>query len=152
MPPKASQTDDMGDYRLMVRFILPVAPRTKKNHGNIVIVPAKGTKYGYRGMMLPSPQYKEYEKACLDYIREELPKLTTLQLEREVNVAALFYRDRASGDTNGYYQALADMMEKAGILANDVWIKSWEGSYLLKDANHPRTVVTITPYKGADHV
>ena len=39
-----------------------------------------------------------------------------------VNCRALFYRDRRIGDAVGYYQGLADLLEKRGVVEDDKWI------------------------------
>ena len=65
-------------------------------------------------------------------------------IERRVNVAATFYRDALRGDATGYYQALADLLQAAGIVANDVLCVSWDGSRLAKDAQRPRIEVVLT--------
>lgn len=62
-----------------------------------------------------------------------------------LNCCALFYRDRLTGDAVGYYQALADALEEAGIVENDRLIVSWNGSQLLKDAKNPRIEVSLWP-------
>jgi len=66
-----------------------------------------------------------------------------LPITDEVNCRALFYRDALRGDAVGYYQALADALEEAGIVKNDRLIVSWDGSRLLKDADIPRIEVTL---------
>jgi hypothetical protein len=60
------------------------------------------------------------------------------------NVKALFYREALVGDAAGFYQALADTLEKGGIVENDRLIVSWDGSRLFKDADNPRVEVEIT--------
>ena len=47
-------------------------------------------------------------------------------------------------DAVGYYQALADALESAGVLSNDKWITQWDGSRLAKDAERSRIEVTLT--------
>jgi hypothetical protein len=60
-----------------------------------------------------------------------------------VNCRAIFYRDAERGDAVGYYQALADALEEAGIVKNDRLIVSWDGSRLSKDAANPRIEVVL---------
>jgi hypothetical protein len=55
----------------------------------------------------------------------------------------LFYRDAERGDAVGYYQGLADLLEKRGVVANDRLIMSWDGSRLLKDSANPRVELTL---------
>jgi len=65
-------------------------------------------------------------------------------ISESVNVRALFYREALTGDTCGYYQALADLLERTGVLENDRLIASWDGSRLLKSKDAPRIEVEIT--------
>jgi hypothetical protein len=61
-----------------------------------------------------------------------------------VNCAALFYRDADRGDAVGFYQGLADLLEKGGVVSNDKWIVTWDGARLCKDASRPRVELTLT--------
>jgi len=61
-----------------------------------------------------------------------------------VNCRALFYRDANQGDAVGYYQGLADVLEKGRVVKDDKWIVSWDGSRLAKDAASPRVEVLLT--------
>ena len=47
--------------QLILMFTIPITPVTKKNHQQIV-------KAGGRYIVVPSKQYKEYEKATKQYI------------------------------------------------------------------------------------
>lgn len=46
-----------------IEFTIPVKPTTKKNSGQIIII--KG-----RPILIPSKQYKAFEKACLPYLNQ----------------------------------------------------------------------------------
>lgn len=117
-----------------ISFTVLGPPRTKKNHGRIV-------KVRGRPIMLPSKQYEEFEKAFVLQVRG---RVAGAPLEQPVNCAAVFYRDANRGDAVGYYQALADAMEKAGVVRNDSFIVSWDGSRMDKDAANPRIEITLT--------
>jgi len=134
-----------------ISFVLPVVPRTKKNSrthvrkraksGNMITVP------------LPSDAYREMEGQIVVFVARRQLRLAAfpfpvsmqaLRLEQPINCAAIFYRDADRGDAVGYYQALADSLEAAGVVADDKWIKQWDGSRLAKDASRPRIEVTLT--------
>lgn len=71
-------------------------------------------------------------------------------LDVPVFVAAAFYRDALRGDLIGYQQALADILEASGVVANDSLIVHWplppDGRLpLRKDAERARVEVWITP-------
>ena len=121
----------------MVEFTIPGAPRTKKNHSRIVWS-------GNRPRLLPSEAHEEWFNAAIWTIKPAIiDHHNSLPIRCDVNVTATFYRDRNTGDANGYYQALADLLEKAGVVENDRQIVSWDGSRLRKDAENPRIEVSI---------
>lgn len=129
-----------------ITFTIPGAPRTKKNSGRIVTAGRGG-----RHRILPSAAWSGWaERACLDIAmvtrvrRGEFPLLTP------VNCCALFYRDANRGDAVGFYQGLADLLQKSGVIADDVQIVSWDGSRLLKDASNPRVQITLTEIPSND--
>ena len=62
-----------------------------------------------------------------------------------VNCRAIFYRDRRDGDAVGYYQGLADLLEKRGVDEDDKWSVSWDGSRLDCDRDRPRVEVELEP-------
>lgn len=141
------------------------APRTKKTHNQLV--PVKG-----KMVLLPSIQWRRWTQGAVIVVLQEgrrfdytfvrfrkkpphriegdritLPGFPFLGLHplttERVRCAATFYRDRNAGDTVGYYQGLADLLEKRGVLANDKQIIDWAGSELRKDTKHPRTELTL---------
>lgn len=115
----------------MIQFTIPGKPRTKKNHG-------WRTK---RGRQMPSHAYAAWSKEALLHLCVLMAGRPTIQ--GPVNCRALFYRDALRGDAVGYYQALADTLEDARVVHDDVLIVSWDGSRLLKDAKNPRIEVVL---------
>lgn len=118
---------------LLLSLVIEGAPRTKKNHGRI-------ERRGRRNVHLPSKAHDAWHDAALPQARVGRcgPALTC-----EVNCRALFFRDALRGDAVGYYQALADLLEHAGIVENDRLIVSWDGSRMRKDAARPRIEVEL---------
>ena len=134
-----------------ITFVLPFVPRTKKNSrthvrkraktGNMITVP------------LPSSAYREMEGRIVAWARGIPGNVLVgcvvwcaceLNLAQPLNCTAIFCRDADRGDAVGYYQGLADALEAAGVVADDKWIKQWDGSRLAKDAKRPRIEVTLT--------
>lgn len=76
---------------------------------------------------------------------QNAPILGCFSVIREaVNCRALFYlTPRQRGDAVGYYQGLADLLEKRRVVENDRLIVSWDGSRLLVDAAKPRVEVVL---------
>ncbi len=130
-----------------ISFVLPVTPRTKKN--SRVHATVRG-----RTVPLPSAVYRVMETGIVEWARlyflppaigpRKPVSFSGLLLAQPLNCAAIFYRDANRGDAVGYYQALADALEAAGIVSDDKWITQWDGSRLAKDADRSRIEVTLT--------
>lgn len=153
-----------------IQVLVTLPPRTKKNHGQLMTTRGGGK----RPRLFPAKAWTEWcQKAevrvngrLIQAVRttssHEAPTMFLLStdtaaagfrgtttrrwqpLERPMNCAATFYRDRTTGDAVGYYQGLADLLEKRGIIRNDSQIVSWDGSRLAKDAENPRTEIVLT--------
>jgi Holliday junction resolvase RusA-like endonuclease len=122
---------------MRIEFTIPFPPITKKNHQQIVKNPKTGKPF-----VIPSRQYKEYEKIAMWYI-PRLPK----PIGEAVNVQCLFYLPtRRKGDLTNYLEAIDDVMVKAGLLEDDNYtiIQSHDGSRVLYDKDRPRTEILIT--------
>lgn len=119
------------------RFIIQGAPRTKKN-SNIV------TTKGKHPRVLPSAAFSKWNRIAQMELARVRAKYTGFPIAVEINVRALFYRDAERGDAVGYYQALADALQEGGILIDDKYAVSWDGSRLLVDKENPRVEVQIT--------
>ena len=109
-------------------------PRTKKNSSELV----KGPWGGLRP--LPSRAWREWcRTARVVWDRRNPPAAIRVP----VNCSAVFYRDRRVGDAIGYFQGLADLLEKHGVVADDKFIVSWDGSRLDHDKADPRVEVEL---------
>lgn len=120
---------------MRLEFTIGLNPITKKNHGQIITV--KG-----RPMMLPSPQYRQYEKDCAVF----MPKLDK-PIDFPVTVSAHFFKStRRAYDLVNALQALLDILVKYGVLADDnaQIVFSIDGSRAGYDKAYPRTEVEIT--------
>jgi len=139
-----------------LRITFEGKPRTKKNSTQIV-------QAGGRPRVMPSAAWKEWCAATSPRITLAMRRIyagdigalvagvdvkcnTRLRgfIDYPVNCAALFYRDANRGDAVGYYQGLADLLEAAGVVKNDKWIVSWDGSRLFKDAARPRVELMLS--------
>lgn len=138
---------------MTVIFTIVGPPRTKKTSaqivqamGRAVLVPSEAHKKWFREAMMSAPIIRT------KLIDQGIP----LPLRNQVSIAALFYRERNTGDAVGYYQALGDFIQApkhkhgkttrrgAGIIDDDRQIRDWDGSRLMKDASNPRIEVTMT--------
>lgn len=125
-------------YATAIKFTIPVAPVTKKNHGRIVMC-------GRYPKLLPSEAYERYTKAATPFLKVIHNAVGTI--DSPVNLKCVFYLDkRRKGDLAGYLQAAQDLFVEAGILADDNRniVASVDGSEVLYDKENSRTEVTIT--------
>jgi hypothetical protein len=123
------------EQRVNYRLVLPGPPRTKKNSGRIINV-------GKHKVIAPSVQWLAWRDECRAYAFQH-PELR-LMLSRPVNCRALFFRDADRGDASGYYDGLGDVLQELEVVINDRWLVSWDGSRLMKSAEHPRTEIVLT--------
>lgn len=94
-----------------------------------------------RHVVAPAENYRLWSRTAIPELRVAWagrPPITG-----DVHVRAVFYRERNVGDAVGYFQALADVLQDAGVLQNDRQIVNWDGSRISKDAADPRVEVWI---------
>ena len=123
-------------------FTIPGNPRSKKNSQQIV------RPKGRPPVIVQSKVYKEYEKACKQYV----PKLDE-PISCPCNIEAVFYRmDRRRVDLTNLLAALADILVKYGVLADDNRniIYTLNNSKVLYDKDSPRTEVRISEVAEED--
>lgn len=133
-------------------FVIYGPPRTKKTSQRII---GSGPKCGACGkrtgrpFLLPSEENVAWAKVAVAQLRTQLAGRAPLEIP--VNCRALIFRDANRGDAVGYYQAIADALEEAGVLTNDRFVVSWDGSRALKDAANPRIEILLAPVVDAEH-
>jgi hypothetical protein len=139
--PGAAGTGAGSGPGVLLAFVIFGIPRTKKNHSRIV-----GRLTG-RPRLLPSEANAEWERVAMGSmygVRAAARKFgVQFPIQEAVNCRAVFYRHADVGDANGFYQALADFLQKAGVLKNDRQIKQWDGARLRKDSGNPRIEVWL---------
>ena len=94
-----------------------------------------------RPFIMPSKQYKQYEKDAMNFI----PKGTEA-IDYPVNVKCLFFMPtRRKVDLTNLLEAIDDIMVRAGILQDDHSgiVAGHDGSRVLYDKENPRTEVEI---------
>lgn len=117
-----------------MEITLNLAPVSKKNHSQIITV--KG-----RPMLIPSKQYKKYEKECGEFLKDVEPFLDPC------NIKCLFYMPtHRKVDLTNLLEAIDDILVHYGILIDDNSnvIVGHDGSRVLYDKDNPRTEITIT--------
>lgn len=124
-PPVAERDGD----RLMLA--LPFPPRTKKN-----------SKQNYGTQSVAYRRFVHQVRGWVEPFRAEL----ALPLpDQWYNCAAQFHVDNDAADTVGLMQGLADALQDAGVLTNDRWIRTWNGTDQCTAKERPRVVLTLTP-------
>lgn len=123
---------------LPLRLVLEGVPRTKKNSLTRRMV-------GGFNKTLPSEAWMSWRNQVAPKLTSQLIRGRIGSIAQPVNCAALFYRDANRGDTCGFYQGLADLLEEAGVLVDDKFITQWDGARLLKDSTRPRVELVLTP-------
>ena len=121
----------------MISFTISLPPITKKNSQQILLNKATGKPF-----VMPSKQFKDYEKAALWFI----PKRRQ-PIDFPVNIKCLFYMPtRRKCDLTNLLEAVDDIMVKSGLLADDNFtiIYSHDGSRVFYDKDKPRTEICIT--------
>lgn len=120
---------------MRLEFTIALPPITKKNSQQIVTV------HG-RPIIIPSAQYKKYEKACEPY----MPKLDK-PIDFPVTVSCAYYMPtKRRVDLLNLLEATADILVRYKVLADDnsQIMFSVDGSRVVYDKENPRTEVVIT--------
>ena len=123
-----------------LKLILRGQPITKKNHSQIV-------KAGNSRMVIPSPQYRQYERDCL----VQIPNKFKQSIDLAVNVQCVYYMPtRRRVDLVNLLEATDDILVAAGVLHDDNCriVAAHDGSRVDFDKYNPRVEITITSYRG----
>lgn len=122
---------------LDMKFVIGIAPVTKKNSSQILINRKTGKPF-----VAPSKKFKEYQENCGWF----MPKLEK-PLDYKVNIRAVYYMaTRRKVDITNLNSALHDVLVHYGIIADDnmTIVLATDGSRVRYDKNNPRTEVEIT--------
>lgn len=120
---------------IICEFTIPIVPITKKNSQQIVW--AKG-----RPFIMPSKQYKEYEKSAGFFIKNK-----NLNIDYPINLKAAYYMPtRRRVDLVNLLEATCDVLVAYKVVADDnsKVIASMDGSRVYYDKESPRAEITIT--------
>lgn len=123
-----------------MKIVLQGQPITKKNSSQII-------KAGNRSMLIPSPQYRQYEKVCL----WQIPPKAKQRIDFPVNVQCVYYMPtKRRVDLVNLLEATMDILVAAGVLEDDNCriVEAHDGSRVDHDKHNPRVEITITSYHG----
>lgn len=114
---------------------IPLQPITKKNSQRIVLV------YG-RPIIMPSKNYKDYEKNCGKYI-----KPLDTPIDYPVQIKCTYYmKTKRRVDLTNLLEATDDILVHYNVIKDDNRniIASHDGSRVYYDKENPRTIIEIT--------
>jgi Holliday junction resolvase RusA-like endonuclease len=118
-----------------VTFTILGKPVTKKNSARIL-----RSRTG-RPFVMPSAAYLNWENTAVLQLQSQnrgAPAITG-----RVELTAVIYRKRATGDLDNHLSSVCDALQKAKVIANDRLVASFGASRLDKDAARPRVEITI---------
>lgn len=119
----------------MIELVLMGQPITKKNHSQIVWA-------GNRRVVVPSPQYRQYERDCL----WQIPQSARQRIADAVNVCCVYYMPtRRRVDLVNLLEATMDILVTAEVLEDDNSriVAAHDGSRVEYDKARPRVEITI---------
>lgn len=128
---------------------IPGNPITKKNSQQIIQLPVKGQPDKKRPCIVPSAQYKRYEKACgypLNMTRDFSVLRKIFPISEPVTVTVLYYMEtKRKVDLPNLLEATDDVLVKYGILSDDnsEIVVSHDGSRVYYDKDNPRALIRI---------
>lgn len=122
-----------------MKLTITGAPRTKKNSREHFNVPGRGL------VPMPSKAWRAWVQSArlLDGNGLDINPYRPLIPDIALNCRATFYRDARRGDAVGFYQGLADLLEKRRVISNDAQLVSWDGTRLAIDRDNPRTEISL---------
>ena len=133
---------------LLYQYVIPLDPRTKKNHQTIAGTGPKCRTCGKRAKQFirqgaPNTEYA-FKAAQFLFPKPEKPIEGTVRI-----VYRLYMQTRRRVDDLNLYGALDDILVKEGILKDDNInvIRDRDGSRVLYDKEHPRAEIYIYEYK-----
>jgi len=135
--------EELPDRTLILKFTIPGRPATKKTSQRVV-------RRGGFTRILPSLLYEKYEKHCQEYCEFFWKKFNLNPIDFGVGIKLKVFLDSwIVGDECGYQQAHGDIIQKHGIIADDMWIH-WldlDSHMIHYDKENPRIEAEIYRYK-----
>ena len=119
-------------------YTISLPPITKKNSQQIMTNKKTG-----RPFIMPSSQYKKYEREAARFLTPRPPR----PIECSLNIKCLFYLPtRRRTDLTNLLEAVDDLLVAEGIIADDHYgiVTAHDGSRCFHDKLNPRTEIIIT--------
>lgn len=131
---------------LPVHIIYHGRPSTKKTSQKIARRRRTRTPF-----ILPSDAYRAAVRTAVPEIHLQVLALGGFDplgsKKQPLHVEAIFCLGKKQvPDLSGLIEACGDILQTSGLISNDYWILSWDGSRRERDPENPRTVVTVRRY------
>lgn len=104
-----------------------------------------------RRIIIYSKAYDDLRKRVLPGLRELRDSLEKLGItlgtkDSELHVRAVAHAGKGTEpDLSGVLETIGDILQDGGVIENDRWVKSWDGSRVYThDKDHPRVELDIT--------
>lgn len=123
-------------------LVIPGRPATKKNSSRYIPKIHR---------LIPSKAYQNYEKIAVKALREQYKEEP---IDNPVIVTARYIMDnrRAWPDLVGLMQATGDILQRAGVIADDRYIVDWSGTMIYDvDPENPKCLITLQPIPLNEH-
>lgn len=125
-------------------FVVAGVPVVKKNGKQVV----RNRRTG-RVLVISNQKVRSWSDEAVEAFRSQWGGLPPLPAEIELNAAIVTYcGPRQSPDASNLYEAPQDALQRAGVLANDYWIRTHNGSDRRRDVIRPRVEVTLSLFEG----
>ncbi len=135
--------EELPNDTLILSFNIPGRPATKKTSQRVV-------RRGGFTRILPSLLYEKYENHCKTYCDSIWKDFGYNPMDFGISIKLKVYLDSwIVGDECGYQQAHGDIIQKHGIIADDMWIH-WvdNGEHMIHyDKENPRIEVELKRFK-----
>ena len=135
---------DLPDNALILEFVMPGRPATKKTSQRIV-------KRGKFIRLLPSLRYEEYEKLCKETFENAWKNLGNEPISVGIAVKlTITLNSWVLGDQTGYQQAMGDILEKYEVISNDQlihWVDLGSHMITLPDKENPQAKIQIFRFR-----
>jgi hypothetical protein len=135
----------------IARYVIPIDPKAKKNSHRIAGCGKRCPVCGkYAKLFVPNADYTtEFAFSAAKYLQPKPKK----PIDEPVHlVYRLYTQTRHRKDDLNLYEALDDILVKAGILKDDdrSTIRNRDGSRVLYDKDNPRSEIYIYKYREED--
>ena len=127
----------------MIKFIIPIKPVTKKNSQQIIPIKTKTGKL--RHIIIPSAEYKKFEKECLPYISRVKAEIGVINYP--INLECVFFVEKKLRyDLSNLLNAIDDALVHSGLILDDNRdiIAGHDFSRVYYDKENPRIEIKIT--------